>query len=195
MFLPVSTRLNFNKLYDNYNYIKNDYLNFRDSNIFFDYSHDYDLTIEDLNSFVIPQSTGHFWQVCPLILNRQILPIIPIEVQECFTAKLLMSYDIKPVLAVFSILEPKSEIEPHQDFDDTIVCKDYNQTEISVVKYHYSLDIPDDGESALIVGNEKRILKNKDLNPFDETTTHYAYNRSSKRRGVLIVSYLRNELY
>jgi hypothetical protein len=195
MFLPVSTKLNFNKLYHNYSLIRNDYLNFRDSNIFFDYSHDYDLTIEDLNSFVIPQSTGHFWQVCPLILNRQILPIIPIEVQECFTAKLLMSYDIKPVLAVFSILEPKSEIEPHQDFDDNIVCKDYGKTETSVVKYHYSLDIPDDGESALIVGNEKRILKNKDLNPFDETTTHYAYNRSSKRRGVLIVSYLRNELY
>ena len=110
-----------------------------------------------------------------------------------------MSYEIKPILAVFSILEPGSEIDPHSDYDDMIVMKEsqilYPGVETSVVKYHYSLDIPEDGESALIVGNEKRILKNKDLNPFDETTTHWAYNRSSRRRGVLIVSYLRQELY
>lgn len=199
MFLPVSTRLDFNKFYDNYDKILNDYLILRDANLFVDYSHEYDMNVEDLNDLIIPQSTGYFWQVSPLIINRQVLPQLPKEVHELFTTKLLMSYEIKPILVVFSILEPKSEIDPHSDYDDMIVMKEsqilYPGVETSVVKYHYSLDIPEDGESALIVGNEKRILKNGDLNPFDETTTHWAYNRSSKRRGVLIVSYLRQELY
>jgi aspartyl/asparaginyl beta-hydroxylase (cupin superfamily) len=199
MFLPVSTRLDFTKFYDNYDKILNDYLLLKDINSFVDYSHDYNLVVDDLNDLVIPSNTGHFWQVSPLIINRQVIPILPKEVRELFTTKLLMSYEIKPILAVFSILEPRSEIDPHDDHDDGIVVKEsevlYPGVQTSVVKYHYSLDIPEDGESALIVGNEKRILKNGDLNPFDETTTHWAYNRSSRRRGVLIVSYLRQELY
>ena len=199
MFLPVSTLLDFTKFYDNYDKILSDYLLLKDINLLFDYTHDYNLIVDDLNDLVIPPNTGHFWQVSPLIINRQVIPILPKEVRELFTTKLLMSYDIKPILAIFSILEPRSEIEPHHDHDDMIDSKRsevlYPGVQTSVVKYHYSLDIPEDGESALIVGNEKRILKNGDLNPFDETTTHWAYNRSSRRRGVLIVSYLRQELY
>ena len=199
MFLPVSTRLDFTKFYDNYDKILSDYLLLKDINLLFDYTHDYNLIVDDLNDLVIPPNTGHFWQVSPLIINRQVIPIVPAEIRELFTTKLLMSYDIKPILAIFSILEPRSEIEPHNDHDDMIDSKLsevlYPGVQTSVVKYHYSLDIPEDGESALIVGNEKRILKNGDLNPFDETTTHWAYNRSSRRRGVLIVSYLRQELY
>jgi aspartyl/asparaginyl beta-hydroxylase (cupin superfamily) len=196
---PQLSKINTKTFTDNYNKIREDYIKLRDGNFFIDYSHEYDMNVEDLNDLIIPQSTGHFWQVSPLIINRQVIPQLPKEVRELFTTKLLMSYKIKPILAVFSILEPRSEIDPHSDYDDMLVMKEsqilYPGVETSVVKYHYSLDIPEDGECALIVGNEKRILKNRDLNPFDETTTHWAYNKSSKRRGVLIVSYLRQELY
>ena len=202
MFLPLSEKIDNQKLIDGYDQIKKDYLSFRD-NYFFDYSHAAELTLipssVDPNTVVLPKSTGYFWQVCPLIYAKKILPIVPLEVQECFTTKLIMSFDVKPVLAVFSILEPNSEIDPHIDTDDQIVLHNHNipvcQRETSVVKYHFSLDIPDEGECALQVLNEKRILKNKDLNPFDETSTHFAYNRSSKKRGALIISYLRNEIY
>lgn len=202
MFLPLSEKIENQKLIDGYDQIKKDYLSFRD-NYFFDYSHATELTLTpssvDPNTVALPKSTGYFWQVCPLIYAKKVLSIIPFEVQECFTTKLIMSFDVKPVLAVFSMLEPNSEMNPHIDTDDQIVLHTHNipvcQRETSVVKYHFSLDIPDSGECALQVLNEKRILKNKDLNPFDETSTHFAYNRSNKKRGALIISYLRNEIY
>ncbi len=202
MFLPLSDRINNQKIYESYDLIKKDYINFRDKNYFFDYSHDYELTsTTDFSKVVLPKSTGYFWQVCPLVYNKQILPIVPEDVKNSFTANLIMSFPVLPVLAVFSILEPHSDIDPHIDTDERIIMNEnasYRTNQIvmsSVVKYHYSLDIPEDGESALIVGEEKRILKNGDLNPFDERTTHYAYNHSSSRRGVLIISYIRKDLY
>jgi len=202
MFLPLSKLIDNQKLYQSYDLIKKDYITFRDMGYFFDYSHDYELTsTTDFNKVVLPKSTGYFWQVCPLIYNKQILPIVPEDVKNSFTASLIMSFPVLPVLAVFSILEPHSDIDPHIDTDERIIMNEsasYRKNQIvmtSVVKYHYSLDIPEDGESALIVGDEKRILSNGDLNPFDERTTHYAYNHSSSRRGVLIISYIRKDLY
>jgi aspartyl/asparaginyl beta-hydroxylase (cupin superfamily) len=202
MFLPLSDRIDNQKFFDGYQNIKNDYLNFRNEDYFFDYSHDYQLTsTTDFSKVTLPKSTGYFWQVCPLIYNKQILPIVPEEVRNSFTANLIMSFPVLPVLAVFSILEPHSDIDPHIDTDERIVMNEnasYRPNQIvmsSVVKYHFSLDIPTDGECALIVGDEKRLLNNRDLNPFDERTTHYAYNHSSSRRGVLIVSYIRKDLY
>jgi hypothetical protein len=202
MFLPLSEKIDSKKFLDNYDFIKKDYLTFRDKNYFFDYSHDYQLTAsKDFSQLELPKSTGYFWQVCPLIFNRQVLPIVSKDIQESFTTQLIMSLEVLPVLAVFSILEPKSKIDPHIDTDERILMNnppEYTMPQMvmnSVVKYHFSLDIPKDGESALIVGNEKRVLNDRDLNPFDERTTHYAYNQSSFRRGVLIVSYIRKELY
>ena len=199
MFLPLSQIIDNNKLLDNYELIKNDYLSFVEKDYFVDYSHDYNLVCDDLGKLKMPPKTGHFWQVCPLIINRQVVPLFPLEVQNCFTVKLLMSFKVKPVLSVFSLLEPHSEVDPHFYSHDDIVMKNskvpvFNRR-TSVVKYHYSLDIPDGGSCGLKVLNELRILKNKDLNPFVETSIHSAFNRSDYRRGVLIISYLKNEIY
>ena len=64
----------------------------------------------------------------------------------------------------------------------------------TVYKFHFSLDVPQDGDSALVCGGETRVLKDGDLNVFDEEGEHYAYNRSTGRRGVLIVSYIKAEI-
>lgn len=191
MFLPYSDKIDNQKLFDNYQLIKKDYHKFLDSNYFFDYSHEYNLTsMDDEFTGFVPVNNDYFWKVCPLIYNRKPINRMPIEVVSSFTTNLLMSLDVLPVLAVFSILEPHSEIDPHIDTDERIAGLSYPN---SIVKYHFSLDIPDN--CSLIVGNENRVLKDGDLNPFDERTTHYAYNKSSLRRGVLISSYIRSELY
>jgi len=180
--------------YDNYDVIKSDYLNFKSNPFFIDYSHTYDLTSLDGNFFgFIPTYTPDFpWKVCPLIFNRQKISRTPLQVQQSETVRLLLSQPIKPVLVVFSILEPGVELSPHSDGDERI---DSRYLQSSVIKYHFSLDIPSDGPSALVVNDEVRLLKDGDLNLFDEKlSAHYAYNKSSNRRGVLIASYIREEV-
>jgi len=191
---PELSKINTSIFTSNYTHIKNDYIEFRDCNYFIDYSHTYDLTSLDCNFIgFIPTYTPDFpWKVCPLIFNRQKISRTPIQVQESKTVELLLNQPIKPVLAVFSILEPGVELSPHSDGDERI---DNRYLSSSVIKYHFSLDIPDDGPSALVANGEERLLKNKDLNLFDEKLTkHYAYNKSSNRRGVLIASYIREEV-
>lgn len=191
---PELSKIDVSIFSDNYEDLRSDYLNFKSNPFFIDYSHTYDLTSLDGNFFgFIPTYTPDFpWKVCPLIFNRQKISRTPIQVQESKTVKLLLNQPIKPVLAVFSILEPGVELEPHSDGDERI---DKNYCNSSVIKYHFSLDIPDDGPSALVVNDEERLLKNKDLNLFDEKlSAHHAYNKSSNRRGVLIVSYIREEV-
>jgi hypothetical protein len=199
MFLPLSKVIDNKKLLDNYEQIKNDYLNFVKKDYLVDYSHEYNLVCDDLNNLKIPPKTGHFWQVCPLIINGQVIPILPSEVKNCFTIDLLLSFKVKPVLSVFSLLEPHSEVDPHYDSDDDIVMKNshipFFKRNTKVVKYHYSLDIPPGNKCGLKVLDQLRILKNKDINPFIETSIHSAFNRSNKRRGVLITSYLKHEIY
>jgi hypothetical protein len=199
MFLPLSKVIDNNKLLDNYEKIKNDYLDFVKKDYLLDYSHDYNLVCDDLTQLKIPPKTGHFWQVCPLIIGGKVIPLLPMEVQNCFTVNLLMSFEVKPVLAVFSLLEPQSVVDPHYDADDDIIMKNshvpVHKRKTSVVKYHYSIDIPKGNKCGLKVLDELRILKNKDLNPFVETSIHSAFNKSHKRRGALIVSYLKHEIY
>jgi len=180
--------------YDNYDVIKSDYLNFKSNPFFIDYSYTYDLTSLDGNFFgFIPTYTPDFpWKVCPLIFNRQKISRTSLQVQQSETVRLFLSQPIKPVLVVFSILEPGVELSPHSDGDERI---DSRYLQSSVIKYHFSLDIPSDGPSALVVNDEVRLLKNGDLNLFDEKlSAHYAYNKSSNRRGVLIASYIREEV-
>lgn len=197
MFLSPSSKIDHSILSNSYESIKLDYFNFLNKEYFFDYNYDNNLTCSNVNNkqnIVLPKSTGYFWQVCPLIYNKEIIPIVPGDIRECFTSKLLMSFDVKPVLSVFSMLEPNSEITPHIDRDYHIPMSNGIFVNSTIVKYHFSLDIPD-GECGLFVGGENRILKDKDLNIFDESSTHFAYNKSNKRRGVLISSYIRSELY
>lgn len=189
------SRIDPNIFVDNLEQIRLDYLHGRDMGYLIDYSHEYDLTADPDDDFVdfdFKLTEESPWKVCPLIFNRKTIKILPKFCSECFTTKLILSQPILPVLAVFSILEPGVDLEPHSDGDERI---DKNYLESSVIKYHFSLDIPDSGESALVVDDEKRLLSNGDLNLFDEKQSlHYAYNHSKHRRGVLIVSYIKDEV-
>jgi aspartyl/asparaginyl beta-hydroxylase (cupin superfamily) len=180
---------------DNYGKIREDYIKNRNYDFFIDYSHTYDMTAnpdDDFLGFDLTLTEESPWKISPLVFNRKIIGRTPKQCRECFTTNLLLSQPVLPVLAVFSILEPGVELEPHSDGDQRI---DENYKDSSVIKYHFSIDIPSDGECGLVVNNEKRILNNADLNMFDEKLSeHYAYNKSDNRRGVLIVSYIRDEV-
>lgn len=182
MFLIPSKKINHKKLLDNFDIIKDEYSKIPIED-FFDYPDVRSGMEEMINN---PKNTGTFWQVYPLIYLMKSWPN-----RNSKTTELLLDLEIIPLLSVFSILHPYSQIDPHEDHDESKV-EDYSTT---VVKYHLSIDIPSEGESALIVNNESRILKNKDLNVFDESSTHWVYNKSSKIRGVLIISFLKKDLY
>ena len=180
---------------DNYGKIREDYIKIRNYDLFIDYSHTYDMTAnpdDDFLGFDITLTEESPWKISPLIFNRRIINRTPKQCRDCFTTNLFLSQPVLPVLAVFSILEPGAELEPHSDGDQRI---DENYKDSSVIKYHFSIDIPSDNECGLVVNNEQRILNNGDLNMFDEKLSkHYAYNKCSTRRGVLIVSYIRDEV-
>lgn len=182
MFLIPSNKINHKKLLDNFDIIKDEYFSISKKD-FFDYN-DVRSGMDEMISN--PKSTGTFWQVYPLINLMK-----PWPNRQSKTIDLLLDLGVIPLLSAFSILHPHSQIDPHEDHDESKV-EDYSTT---VVKYHLSIDIPSDGESGLVVGDESRILKNKDLNIFDESSTHWVYNRSSKVRGVLIISFLKKDLY
>lgn len=192
---PSLSRIDTSIFTDNYGQIREDYIKFRNYDYFIDYSHTYDLTADPNNDFLgftptlTPESP---WKVCPLVFNRKDIKRTPKVCRESFTTELLLNQEVQPVLAVFSILEPGVELDPHRDGDQRI---DPNYADSSVIKYHFSLDIPSDGECGLVANDEQRILNNGDLNLFDEKLSdHYAYNTSASRRGVLIVSYIRDEV-
>jgi len=193
MFLNPSEKVNFDIILDNIDNISKDYFKFKEQDLFFDYTHNRD------EFLVTPKKTDYFWQICPLMLDGEDFPNMPEEIKNCFTLKLLKELNVIPVIGSFSILNPGGEVVPHTDHDDEV--REHTQhippseRSNSVVKYHLSLDIPSDGECALIVGDENRILHNGDINVFDETVTHSAYNRSQHKRGVLIISFLRSDLY
>lgn len=201
MFLPVSDKLNTQLWKDNCADIASEYKRSINDGFHFDYKHEIDISDPSDAQAIMSQMTkdGYFWQITPLIFARNVVPIIPEYLQKSKTVEILMSEKIKPVLAIYSTLEPKSEIDPHIDTDDEIVTgqKDipHDERDTHVVKYHMGLEVPSDGDSCLVVGDTTEKVEEGKILAFDETITHYAYNRSSQRRGVLIVSYLHDELY
>jgi len=194
MFLPLSEKINNSKLLDNFDIIRNDMISLWKEGYFSDYKH----SLDELRDS--PTKTNVFWQVCPLMYKRKEWPNLSSRIKESNTLEIVKNLGVQPVLSIFSYIAPGGEVVPHTDHDDELVenSKDipHELRTNSVVKYHFSLDIPEDGESALIVGDEKRILKNGCLNPFDETTIHTAYNHSpTTPRGALIISFLKTDLY
>tara|TARA_B100002019_G_scaffold289535_1_gene305355 strand:+ start:37 stop:642 length:606 start_codon:yes stop_codon:yes gene_type:complete len=192
---PSLSRIDTSIFTDNYGQIREDYVKMRNYDFFIDYSHTYDLTAnpgDDFLGFTPTLTPDSPWKICPLIFNRRDIKRTPKLCRECFTTELLLNQPIQPVLAVFSILEPGVELEPHSDGDQRI---DPNYANSSVIKFHFGLDVPPNGDCGLVVNGEKRVLENGDLNLFDEKlSSHYAYNQSASRRGVLIVSYIRDEV-
>jgi len=201
MFLPLSEKIDNQLILDSFDKIKEDYLNFLGDykKYFFDYQHSWDLSFDISRGISMPKNTGYFWQVCPLIYARHPIPSLfwHQEVADCFTTQLIASFKVKPILAIFSVLEPNGIVEPHSDYDDLLILSfdGKRKSNESIVKYHLSLDIPDDGPCGLKVAGEQRVLKNRDINPFDERSTHSAYNKSSKKRAALIMSFPRSEIY
>ena len=182
MFLPLPKNINNDFLRDNLNLIIDEYrsLTYKD---FIDYSCVKTGT-EDL--ITNPQSTKTApWQVRPLIFKYKRWPG-----RESMTMELLENLGVYPLIATFSRLAPNQKLETHSDHDENTV----GALDTTVVKYHITLESSANDESGLIVGDETRILQQGDINCFDESTPHSAFNNGSSHRGVLLISWLRNEL-
>lgn len=179
MFTTTFPKLNHQPLLDNFKTIRTEY-----QNIPLDQYFDYPSVEQGINELLTcPKNTEHFWQVYPLMYLYE-----PWQGRSSKTIDLLMGLNVKPLLATFSILRPYSKIDEHQDHDESKV-DDHSTT---VIKYHLTLDtLPGTG---LVVGGIDRRLKNEDLNIFDESTNHWAYNNTNYVRGVLIISFLRKDL-
>jgi hypothetical protein len=179
MFISSLPKLDHQGILDNFKIIQDEYRSIT-LDRYFDYPYD-DAGIDDL--LKQPTNTEYFWQVYPLMYLYK-----PWPERSSQTIDLLMSLNIRPLLATFSILRPHSKIDKHQDHDESAV----NDFTTTVVKYHLTLDTI--SGAGLVVGDEDRPLKPGDLNIFDESIDHWAYNNSNKVRGVLIISFLRKDL-
>jgi aspartyl/asparaginyl beta-hydroxylase (cupin superfamily) len=181
MFLKPSDKINIQKLKDNFEDIKKEYLSLN-PNDFYDYT-SIKYGIENL--LAGPVNNGEFWQVFPLMYNFK-----PWQERSSKTIEILQGLGVTPLLATFSKLAPNSEIPPHEDHDETIV----GDKSTTVIKYHMVIDADENDSCAIGVGNETRVMKNGDINVFDESMTHWVYNRSNNYRGVLIISFLKRDL-
>jgi len=182
MFLPFPKNINTNLLKDNFLIIQEEYKNLN-YNDFLDYDN---IKTGTRDIIINPKSTiDAKWQIKPLMFKNQRWPGVKSK-----TVEIIEQLGIQPLLATFSRLAPFSKIDTHTDKDqDLVEAKD-----TTVVKYHLTLESSNDGESALIVGGEKRILKIGDINCFDESIPHSVYNEGTKHRGVLLISWLRKDL-
>ena len=179
MFTTAFPKLNHQPLLDNFETIREEYRSIPLEQYF-----DYPSVEQGINELLeCPKNTEHFWQVYPLMYLSK-----PWQGRHSQTINLLMGLNVKPLLATFSILRPYSKIDEHQDHDESKV--DDNST--TVVKYHLTLDSL--AGAGLVVGGEDRKLNSGDLNIFDESTDHWAYNNTNSVRGVLIISFLRKDL-
>ena len=181
MFLNPSDKINIQLLKDNLDVIRNEYLSIK-SEEFYDYT---SLRYGIENLLKGTQNNNESWQVYPLMYKFK-----PWQDRSSKTIDILQQLGVVPLLATFSKLAPNSEIPPHEDHDETVVG-DHSTT---VIKYHLVIDAPTTGESVIGVGTESRTMKNGDVNVFDESITHWVYNRSNDSRGVLIISFLRKDL-
>jgi len=75
--------------------------------------------------------------------------------------------------ASYSILGPSTEITPHTGFTK------------KVIRCHLALEVPHG--CAIIVGDVPKRWEEGKCLVFDDTTEHYAYNKSDKDRVVLII--------
>jgi aspartyl/asparaginyl beta-hydroxylase (cupin superfamily) len=181
MFLAPSNKVNIQKLKDNFEVIRNEYLSLTPED-FYDYT---SLRSGIENLINKPENKGEFWQVYPLMYQME-----PWQGVISPTVKVLLDLGVTPLLATFSKLAPRSEIPPHEDHDQAVVGDSTDK----VIKYHMVIDADPTGECAIGVGNESRIMSNGDLNVFDESVTHWVYNKSDAYRGVLIISFLEKDL-
>lgn len=83
------------------------------------------------------------------------------------------------VSTLFSVMEPGTHIKPHRGV--------FN----GVLRYHLGLIVPNSGDIFINIDNKKTIWEEGKSFVFDDTLLHEAFNRSSEKRVVLIIDYIR----
>jgi hypothetical protein len=78
-------------------------------------------------------------------------------------------------IITFSMLQPGTQIYPHNGFND------YSE---KIIRYHFC--ITDTKNSGFITNNEEKIYKKFDGFGFDDVEIHSAYNNDNKERIVLL---------
>jgi beta-hydroxylase len=104
----------------------------------------------------------------------------PLEanVARCpLTASLVSEHVPRHGAAGFSILEPGTEIRPHQGYQGDFL------------RLHLALSVPA-GDCALRVGEEVRSWREGRVLVFDDRVTHEAWNRTAGERVVLLVDFV-----
>jgi aspartyl/asparaginyl beta-hydroxylase (cupin superfamily) len=182
MFLEPFDKLNHGVILTNYNIFYKDYCWGLDNNYFIDYN-----SMD--HSRDTPTKTGYFWQAFPLVYNKKPWPHKNVDISKLKSLEVIQQLSIQPILATFSLLLPNSDIANHEDHDEDCIA---GQPDTSVIKYHYG--ISSYGDCGLRVGNAIESVENGKLNIFDESMTHSAYNYSTVKRGVLILSFLKSDL-
>jgi aspartyl/asparaginyl beta-hydroxylase (cupin superfamily) len=182
MFLTPFNTLNHQVILDNYIILQRDYHWALDNGHFVDYnSIDY--------SKDTPTKTGYYWQMFPLIYNKKPWPHKDLDISHLDSLKVIEQLTIQPILATFSLLLPNSDIADHEDHDEDCIA---GTSDTTVIKYHYGISCP--GDCGLRSGDCVESVENGKLNIFDESMTHSAYNHSTFKRGVLILSFLKSDL-
>jgi len=182
MFLTPFTTLNHQVILDNYNILQRDY------HWAFDNGHFVDFNSID-HSKDTPTKTGYYWQMFPLIYNKKPWPHKDLDISHLDSLKVIEQLTIQPILATFSLLLPDSDIADHEDHDEDCIA---GTSDTTVIKYHYGLSCY--GDCGLRSGDCVESVENGKLNIFDESITHSAYNHSTFKRGVLILSFLKSDL-
>jgi hypothetical protein len=184
MFLKPSSKFNFYNLIDNLTVFQKEYIDAVSSKLFLDYSSVENGTQNLINN---PINQNYYWQVYPLWYKFNPWP----GRENLKTIKILESLEVRPLQAAFSKLLPNTLLPWHEDHDELTV----NRNDTSVIKYHLTLSNSDGANCGLEHLDESRILKEGDLNIFDESKTHRAYNYGTEERGVLLISFLRSDIY
>lgn len=184
MFLEPFNKNDVNIILENFNIFQKDYYDAVTEGNFLDYS-SVKTGIKDM--IANPSNSNSHWQVFPLWYKFN-----PWEGRENLkTIEVLKKLQIRPLQAAFSKLLPNTILPWHEDHDESSV----HRFDTSIIKYHLTLSNPGIGDSGLeIKDKENRILKEGDLNIFDESMTHRAWNNSDKERGVLLISFLRSDI-
>ncbi len=182
MFLTPFNTLNHQVLLDNYIILQRDYHWALDNGHFVDFN-----SID--HSKDTPTKTGYYWQMFPLIYNKKPWPHKDLDISHLDSLKVIEQLTVQPILATFSLLLPNSDIADHEDHDEDCIA---GTTDTPVIKYHYGLSCY--GDCGLRVGSTVESVENGKLNIFDESMTHSAYNHSTIKRGVLILSFLKSDL-
>ena len=122
------------------------------------------------------------WSACYLIREGRVIPENAARcprIMEALKAVPLCDVDGKMPSVLFSLLRPKTRIEPHHGlFNTRLIC-------------HLPLIVPDG--CRLRVGNETRTWKTGEMLIFDDSIEHEAVNDSDELRVILLFDIWRPE--